>query len=80
MRLVQQQVSLQADAIGKPLALRHDGELHTITHVIDTWQWAGNWVADISERTYWLAGSDRGTVFELYRESTGQWWISAIQD
>jgi hypothetical protein len=48
--------------------------------VIDTWQWAGNWVADISERTYWLAGSDRGTVFELYRESTGQWWISAIQD
>ncbi len=65
---------------GQPLALQHDGKRHTITLVIDTWQWAGNWVTGISERSYWLVGSDRGTVFELYRESTGQWWISAIQD
>jgi hypothetical protein len=47
---------------------------------MDTWQWAGNWVAGINERHYWLVGTDRGSTLELYRESTGQWWISAIQD
>lgn len=63
-----------------PLEFQHDGKLHEFTHVVDTWQWAGNWVTGIPERTYWLVGSDQGSTFELYQEATGQWWLSAVQD
>lgn len=81
MRQLNSSLPVQLDSEGKPLAVLCDREFLQVSGVIDSWQWAGDWVNGVSERNYWLVSVDGGGVLEIYEEQdTGQWVLSAMQD
>ena len=81
MKQLNSSLPVQSDHGGQPLAiLCNDGFLQ-VSSIIDSWQWAGDWVNGVSERNYWLVTMEGGGVLELFRElDTGVWVLSATQD
>ena len=76
-----QPLPVQSDPAGKPLALLWEGSFLQVEAVIDSWEWAGDWVQDVSERRYWLVGLAGGLLLEVYEElETGLWLLSGVQD
>ena len=81
MRQLNASLPVQLDGNGRPLAVLCHGEFLQVSSIIDSWQWAGDWVNGVSERNYWLVAVDGGGVLEIYEEQdTGQWVLSAMQD
>ena len=80
MRQRNSSLPVQQDEHGTPIAVLIDEGFQQVT-VIDSWQWAGDWVTGVSERHYWLVALEEGGVLELYRESdTDLWVVAATQD
>lgn len=80
MRQQNSSLPVQLDQEGRPLAVLRDGEFLQVTAIIDSWQWAGDWVNGVSERAYWLVSVEAG-LLEFYEErDTGQWVLSGVQD
>ncbi len=80
MRQQNSNLPVQLDAEGKPIAIFCNDSFLQVS-IIDSWQWAGDWVNGISERNYWLVAVDGGGVLEIYEEQdTEVWVLSATQD
>ena len=81
MRQQNSNLPVQLDDEGLPIAVLLHGTFQQISSIIDSWQWAGDWVNGVSERNYWLVSLDEGGVLELYEEQDGgQWVLSRVQD
>lgn len=81
MRQQSSSLPVQSDPDGKPIAVLLDGVFRQVTSVIDSWQWAGDWVNDVSERHYWLVSVEGGGVLELYEErDRNNWMLSGVAD
>ncbi len=80
MRQQHSQLPVQLDDSGRPLAVLWDGRFLPAS-IIDSWEWAGDWVSGLSERRYWLVSLEGAGVLELYQElETELWVLSAVQD
>lgn len=76
-----QPLPVQSDPAGRPLALLWEGSFLQVDGIIDSWDWAGDWVHDVSERRYWLVSLRGGLLLEICEElDTGLWLLSRIQD
>lgn len=81
MRQQNLRLPVQLDRDGRPIAVLLHGAFQQVTSVIDSWQWAGDWVNDVSERDYWLVSLEGGGVLELYEESgSNNWVLSGVAD
>ena len=81
MRQQHSHLPVQLDDAGRPLAVLWDGQFLPVSSVIDSWEWAGDWVNGVSERRYLLISLHDAGILELYEElSTGQWLLSRVQD
>lgn len=80
MKKLNSSLPVQLDDDGRPLAILRAGSFLQVS-IIDSWQWAGDWVNNVSERAYWLVSLEGGGVLELYHElETDLWVLSAVQD
>lgn len=81
MRQHSSSLPVSAAPDGRPLSVFLDGAFRQVTSVIDSWQWAGDWVNDVSERHYWLVSVEGGGVLELYEErDRNNWMLSGVAD
>lgn len=81
MRQQNSNLPVQSDPAGRPVAVLLNGAFRQVTSVIDSWQWAGDWVNDVSERHYWLVSVEGGGVLELYEETdSNSWVLSRVPD
>jgi hypothetical protein len=81
MRKLHTNSPVQSDQARRPLAVLRHGRFVQVTAVLDSWQWAGDWVSGVSERNYWLVTTEEGSALELYEETeSGQWVVSGVQD
>lgn len=76
-----QLLPVQHDPEGRPLALMWRGRFLQVDGILDSWDWAGDWVHGESERRYWLLSLTGGLLLEVFEErDTGLWHLSRIQD
>lgn len=81
MRQQNSNLPVQLDGAGVPIAVLLHGTFRQVDSIIDSWQWAGDWVNGTSERNYWLVSLIEGGVLEFYEEKdSGQWVLSRVQD
>ncbi len=83
MRQLHDEAAVQPDPDGQPLGVMFRGQFLQVLAVLDSWEWAGDWVTGLSERHYWLVSTDTGLLLELYEEqdmNKGRWFVSGVQD
>ncbi len=75
MRRQHASLPVQVEDTHRPLAVLWRGRFLQVTGILDSWQWAGDWVTGVSEREYWLVSTEDGVVLELYRRLDDSIWV-----
>jgi|GEM_PF-3819062 len=81
MRQQHTSLPVQQDDSGRPLAVLWNGRFLPVSSIIDSWEWAGDWVNGVSERRYWVLSLSGSGILEIYEElDSGLWALSSVQD